>query len=153
MRVSPNRLLGFARVNPKFGSQALAELEHCFDDLGFRGLYLHNESEGFAYQDIELLRPLLEACAARQAPVMAYTWLTPSQPLQLVLLAQTFPDVNFVMLHSGWRLVGDAAIAAEEAPNLYFDTSHTGVGFARVRDASLRQRPDRVRQRHTVCAA
>ncbi len=127
----PERLIGFARVNPKFGSQARTELVRCFDDYGFRGLYLHNESESFAYQDFQLLGPLLEECAERHRPVMAYTWLTPSQPIQLVLLAKAFASVNFVMLHSGWRLVGDAAIAAEEASNLYFDTSHTGVGFAR----------------------
>ncbi len=133
----PRRLVGMARVNPKFGSAAVREFERCLDSYGFRGLHLNNESEAFAYQDLKLLGPLFEMCAARQLPAMVYTWVTPSQPVQLVLLARAFPTVNIVMLHSGWRLTADTMIAAQRAKNLYFETSQAGSGLARSVGRSL----------------
>jgi predicted TIM-barrel fold metal-dependent hydrolase len=127
----PERLTGIARVNPKFGVAARRELEQCLEGYGFRGLLLDNEAEGFSYQDLRLLGPLVEVCAARRLPVMVYTWVTPSQPVQLIVLARAFPEVPFVMLHSGWRLTADTMIAAQRAPNLYFETSHAGSNLAR----------------------
>jgi uncharacterized protein len=127
----PTRFTGIARVNPRFGSAAVAELRRCLVDHGFRGLHLNNESESFAYQDLALLGPLIELCAAHKVPVFTYTWVTPSQPVQLVLLARAFPSVPFVMLHSGWRLTVDTMIAAKHADNLIFETSHAGSAIAR----------------------
>jgi uncharacterized protein len=131
MKDYPKRIIGLARVNPKFGSRAVAELRKCITEYKFRGLYLNNESEGFVYGDQKLVGPLLEACASAGVPVFAYTWVTPSQPIQLLQLARAFPAVKIVMLHSGWRLNADASIAAQEAPNLYFDTSLAGPTIAR----------------------
>ena len=70
----PARFIGIARVNPKFGSRAVAELRRCVTEYGFRGLYLNNESEGFTYGDRALMDPLLDVCAASRIPVFAYTW-------------------------------------------------------------------------------
>ena len=131
VRRHPGRLVGVARVNPKFGSQAVVELEKCLATYGCRGLHLDNESEAFSYQDIKLLAPLVEVCAGRGVPVFVYTWVTPSQPVQLILLARAFPTVNFIMVHSGWRLTIDAMIAAKGAKNLHFETSHAGSSLAR----------------------
>jgi predicted TIM-barrel fold metal-dependent hydrolase len=131
MSAFPKRIIGIARVNPKFGSRAVGEFRRCLTEYGFRGLYLNNESEGFTYGDLQLVRPLLDVCASAGVPVFAYTWVSPSQPIQLLQLARAFPSVKIVMLHSGWRLTADASLAAQEAPNLYFDTSLAGPGVAR----------------------
>lgn len=131
VRRRPDRLIGVARVNPKFGSAASAELEKCLRDHNCRALLLDNESEAFSYQDLKLLAPLLEMCAARRAPVFVHTWVTPSQPVQLIVLARAFPTVPFIMLNSGWRLTIDAMIAAKQAKNLYFETSYASSSLAR----------------------
>jgi predicted TIM-barrel fold metal-dependent hydrolase len=131
VRRHPRRLVGVARVNPKFGSRAVAELEKCLTAYSCRGLHLDNESEAFSYQDLKLLAPLVEVCAAYGVPVFVYTWVTPSQPVQLILLARAFPTTNFIMVHSGWRLTVDAMIAAKGAKNLHFETSHAGSSLAR----------------------
>src|SRR5262249_59772827 len=124
--------IGFARVNPKFGKQAVAELEKCFTRYGFRGLKLDNETEAFSILDNEMLGPLLELCAARRAPVVVHTWFHPSQPVQFVHLAQAFPDVNFIIAHSGWRLVDNSINHADHGPNLYFHTTTVSAHLPRT---------------------
>ena len=48
VRSYPDRLVGFARVNPKLGSAAVAELERCFVEYRFQGLHLNNTNEWFS---------------------------------------------------------------------------------------------------------
>jgi predicted TIM-barrel fold metal-dependent hydrolase len=132
----PTRLTGVARVNPKYGKAAAAELERCLGEYAFKGLYLDNAGEGISYADMKMLAPLLEICSSHTVPVMAYTWIAPSQPFQLIQMARAFPKVNFIMVHSGWRLSMDAALVAEAAANIFFETSDGNAGaprFARQR--------------------
>jgi predicted TIM-barrel fold metal-dependent hydrolase len=126
----PKRLIGFARVDPRFGSRARAELEKCLDQYGFKGLYLSNVGEAFNYRDIALLKPLFEACGKRKRPVMVYTWQSPSQPLQVLPLAKAFPDVPLILAHSGKEMLGDTLLVGDYAPNVYFETSFTGARMA-----------------------
>src|SRR5688500_120175 len=58
VKAYPSRLVGCARVDAKFGSQAAAELEKCLRTYGFRGLYLDNHGDGISYADVRLLGPL-----------------------------------------------------------------------------------------------
>lgn len=126
-RRHPDRIIPFARISPKFGSLASQQLDRLLDH-GFRGVYLDNAADGFAYDDLGLLRPVLERCAERSAPALLFTWQAPSQPFQLVTLARAFPRCTFIVAHSGWRLGGDAVAAAELTPNIYLETSFAGMG-------------------------
>jgi predicted TIM-barrel fold metal-dependent hydrolase len=140
VRAHPERLIGCARVQPRFGTQAADELRRCFDEYDFRALYIDNHADGFSYADVKLLGPLFELCAQHRAPVLAYTWIAPSQPFQLVTLAKAFPKVDLVMVHSGWRLSGDAQTAADAVPNLYFETSFGNAGVARLAKGKFAER-------------
>jgi predicted TIM-barrel fold metal-dependent hydrolase len=132
VRAHPQRLVGCARVQPRYGTQAAQELERCLKDYRFRALYIDNHQDGFSYADVKLLAPLFDLCAQHRVPVLAYTWIAPSQPYQLITLAKAFPKVDLVMIHSGWRLLGDAQTAADAAPNLYFESSFGNTGVARL---------------------
>jgi predicted TIM-barrel fold metal-dependent hydrolase len=123
VRRHPERLVGFARVNPKFGSQAVRELERCFSEYGFRGLHLNNTNEWFTPLHVKLLAPLLERCAARGAPVSVHTWFYPSQAYPWLQPIEAFPQVRFILAHMGYRQWADAVIVAERAPNVYLETS------------------------------
>lgn len=123
VRAHPERLVGFARVNPKFGSQATAELERCFADYGFQGLHLNNTNEWFTPLHTKLLAPLLERCAAQDAPVSVHTWFYPSQAYPWLQPIEAFPQVRFILAHMGYRQWADAVIVAERAPNVYLETS------------------------------
>lgn len=119
----PGRLVGVARVNPKFGNDAVRELERCFTDYGFRGLKLNNEADGFEPTNLRLLSPLAEVCLAHDAPLLVRTGFHPCEPLLFLPLAQAHPKLNIVLLHMGGRIHGDAIITAQQAPNVYLETA------------------------------
>jgi uncharacterized protein len=122
VRQHAGRLVGFARVNPKFGGQATTELEARLNS-GFRGLKLDNEHDGYSPTNLQLLGPLMEICAHHAAPVIVHTGFHPAEPLLFLPLARAFPHVNFILGHMGYRIVADAIIAARRSDNLYLETS------------------------------
>jgi predicted TIM-barrel fold metal-dependent hydrolase len=119
----PERLIGFGRVNPKFGAQAVKELKRCFSDYGFRGLHLNNTNEWFTPLHVKLLSRLLDLCAENNAPVNVHTWFYPSQAYPWIAPIEAYPTVKFILAHMGYRQWADAVIVAERAPNVYLETS------------------------------
>jgi uncharacterized protein len=119
----PDRLIGVGRVNPKFGAEAVRELERCLTEYGFRGLKLNNEADGFEPTNLRLLSPLAEVCVGHGAPMLVRTGFHPSEPLLFLPLAQAHPDLKVVLLHMGGRVHSDAIITAQQAPNVYLETA------------------------------
>jgi predicted TIM-barrel fold metal-dependent hydrolase len=119
----PDRLIGFATVNPWYGVQAVEELTRALDS-GLRGLTLNSALQGYFIHD-ELVYPVIEVAAAYQIPVYFHT-ATPiyALPFQMAELAQNFPSVNFIMGHMAaadfWT---DAVVAAKQSQNIYLETS------------------------------
>lgn len=123
LRRYPRRLIGFARVNPKFGAQAVRELDRCLDDYGFRGLHLNSANESFTPLHSGLLEPLLERCAAKGVAVSVHTGFYPAQSYPWITQIENFPSVNFILAHMGHRQWIDAVIVAERFANVYLETS------------------------------
>jgi predicted TIM-barrel fold metal-dependent hydrolase len=119
----PARLWPMATVNPWFGDQAVAELVRAVGN-GAVGLKLHPALQGFVLCH-PMVHPLIATCQTLGVPVYVHTGTPPyAQPLQLVELARTFPEVTFVMGHAGSTdLKADAQVAATMAPNLVVETS------------------------------
>jgi predicted TIM-barrel fold metal-dependent hydrolase len=119
----PDRLIGFATVNPWYGTRAVEELERAIGE-GLRGLKLNSTLQGYFIND-ELVYPLVEAAQKMDIPVYFHT-ATPifSLPLQLADLAGEFPEVRFIMGHSAasdfWI---DAAPATRMHDNIYLESS------------------------------
>ncbi len=128
VRAHPDRLAGFARVDPWQGEAALAELRRALDELGLIGLYLHPFEEQFAAND-ELVFPLLEFLRERGMPLMlAGGYPSFSHPSQVGDLAQQFPEVTIIATHGGQinisgLLLADAARMLRANPNLVMETS------------------------------
>ena len=57
----PDRCIGFCRVDPRQGEDALAELRRCVLRLGLKGLMLHPWEEGYAVNDAPAVRLVREA--------------------------------------------------------------------------------------------
>jgi predicted TIM-barrel fold metal-dependent hydrolase len=92
----PGRLVGFGRVDPWLGDDAVSELIRALDDGGLRGLYLNPWEETFQIA-LHLVDPLLQVLQQRRLPVIVasgYPWL--SEGLQVGELASRFPDVPVV---------------------------------------------------------
>ena len=108
----PDRLKGFAAVNPKFGEEALAEIERCAR-LGFSGVgELGPGGNGYDFEDPDFLEVLhcakrldLPVCIHCGEPVghqYAGKDMTPLAPL--AELVRKEPDVKLILAHMGGGL-------------------------------------------------
>ena len=128
VRAHPDRLAGFARVDPWQGEAAVAELRRALDELGLIGLYLHPFEEQFAAND-ELVFPLVGLLRERGLPLLlAGGYPGFSHPSQIGDLARQFPEVTIVATHGGQLnisglLLADAARMLRANPDVVMETS------------------------------
>jgi hypothetical protein len=130
VRAFRGRLIGFARVNPKFGRGAARELRRCFEEYGFRGLFLNSEADGYDPTNLPLLQPVVEACLEFEWPLLVHTGFPPAQPFRFLELARAYPQLKVVLGHMGGQagaMVTDAIIAAQHSENIYLESSGTIV--------------------------
>ena len=124
----PERLCGFARVDPNLGAEAVEELERAFSELGLRGLFLHPWEETFRISDPKV-DPVVEVARRHGAPVVVaagYPWL--SEGLQVGELARRFQDVRFVATNGGQINISglgqtDVELALTASANLSVQTA------------------------------
>jgi predicted TIM-barrel fold metal-dependent hydrolase len=128
VRAHPDRLVGFARVDPWQGESALRELRRALDELGLVGLYLHPFEEQFAAND-EMAFPLLDLLRERDLPLLlAGGYPGFSHPSRIGDLARQFPEVTIVATHGGQLnisglLLADATGMLRANPNVVMETS------------------------------
>lgn len=123
----PDRLVGFARVDPNLGDAASRELERATVELGLSGLFLHPWEETFRIHD-RRVDDLLEGFALPVLVAAGYPWL--SEGLQVGELARRHPGLTFVATNGCQINISglgqtDAELALAANPNLVVQT--TGV--------------------------
>jgi predicted TIM-barrel fold metal-dependent hydrolase len=124
----PDRLSGFARVDPNLGADAAAELERCFGTLGLAGLFLHPWEETFR-ASAPFVDPVMEVAREHGRPVIVaagYPFL--SEGLQVGELARRFPDVQIVATNGGQLNISglgqtDVELALDANANLAVQTA------------------------------
>lgn len=128
VRQHGRRLVGFGRVDPLLGDDAVADAEAALGELSLSGLFLHPWEETFRV-GASLVDPIVAVARARGAPVLVatgYPWL--SEPLQVADLARRFPDVTFLMTTGGQLNVSglgqtDAELALAGNSNVLVQTA------------------------------
>jgi predicted TIM-barrel fold metal-dependent hydrolase len=130
----PDRLVGFAGVNPAWGADAVGEINRCAD-AGLRGVgELHSDSQGFDLGDQRSMTPLMEAVEARgliitthsSEPVgHVYQGKGMTRPEVLWQFIRNFPEATVVCAHWGGGLPFYALMpeVRESLSNVYFDTA------------------------------
>jgi len=130
----PDRLVGFAIVNPATGSEAVRELERCAAG-GLRGIgELMPDGQGFRLDDEATMAPIVEAAMAWGMVLLVHCsepvgHLYPGKgtvtPDEVIRFARLFPEATLVCAH--W---GGGAIFYELMPeiagvmsNVYYDTA------------------------------
>lgn len=126
----PDRLVGFASVNPLGGDDAACELERSVKEFGLKGLKLHPRSQGFRADDERIL-PVIRKCAELEIPVVLDSilnrpgYLMDQRPLLVDKLARDVPDAKIIMAHMGGFRFMDALAVANTNKNVYLDISVT----------------------------
>lgn len=121
IRSHPDRLSGMFLINPH---QKLAETSYRRAlEQGFCGLRLEPLAHGFSVDDLELLSPLMQVCAALETPVWIYgTADVCCAPILFRDLAEAFPSVPIIIGYMGYNYEASSAIGiAKRCANVYLD--------------------------------
>ena len=120
----PDRLIPFARLDPRYGDRALEALAYAIDDLGCAGLLFNPASTNSLPYHRRVL-PLIRAAEARGIPLLIPAGNTYfGLPEQIAWLAEEVPDMPVIIGHMGTAFHATRAIAiAAEHPNVYLETS------------------------------
>lgn len=128
----PERIIGFATVNPSHGEEALTELDRAVTELGLKGLKLHPAPQGFAISHRKQIDPLFEKASQLGIPVIIHSGRSFGgipyvilNLLDLKVLAEAFPKVTVILAHMGWggRDSIGIDVLAKECSNVWFETS------------------------------
>jgi uncharacterized protein len=120
----PGRIFGMIQYNPH-APDIEREAERCVRDLHFVGIKIHPLGGAVNPMGRDAAR-ICDAARALQIPVMIHTgtgvpWALPSLSIPL---ARRYPDVKFVLAHSGMMVfTAEAWVAADVCPNIYLETS------------------------------
>jgi uncharacterized protein len=130
----PERLIGFAAVNPREPAEACREVERCAA-AGLRGIgELMPAGQDFAVDDSKVMGPLAEVACQFGLPILlhtnepvghVYAGKGSRLPWEVVRLAQQFPDVVLVCAHWGgglvfYELMPELLVTLK---NVYYDTA------------------------------
>lgn len=126
----PGRIYGMASINPHFRAEEYdAELERCVYDLGFVGAKLSPIGHA-AHPATSDSMHVYEMCAKLDIPVMIHTGegMPLADPITCVPGIKAFPQVKFILAHTGTDLLFEQAIyIAKEFRNVYLDLSWLNV--------------------------
>jgi len=135
---SPDRLVGFASVQPNLGGYALEELEHAVRGLDLKGLKLHPSMQGFSVQDPKVWRcirragelgvPVVLHCLLGDYSTLAFRsepapWLVEAQ--DYALLPHVCPDTTLIYAHLGGLFGFEEVVRCAAFPNVYLETSYS----------------------------
>ncbi len=106
----PERLIGFAIVNPQSGAEAVREIERCAA-AGLRGIgELMPDGQGYRLDDKEIMAPIVEVAMEHDMLLLTHSsepvgHLYPGKgtvtPDEIIRFARLFPDARLVCAHWG----------------------------------------------------
>ena len=125
----PDRLFGLYGVNPMTAMVGVAELERAVVEHRFKGVHIHPHGFDMA-PDHAYYFPFYAKCQELGVPVvisMGHTLdimpIENGRPIRLDRAAIYFPDLAFVLTHTGWPWVEEAIAMAWKHPNVFLGTS------------------------------
>jgi len=133
----PDRLIGFAGIDPRRGKEAIQELERCIGELGFKGVKLWPLT-GFYPDDLEYY-PFYERAEDLGAIILCHTgigvtksYIKYNRPMYIDKIAVDFPKIKIIMAHMGDPWINEAIAVATKNPNVYVDISGLEPSFKRA---------------------
>jgi predicted TIM-barrel fold metal-dependent hydrolase len=120
----PGRLIGYARMNPRYGDEAVELFDRAIREYGFKGLKLHPVSY-VMHPVSEATLNLIRHAASFNAPTLFHCGDEEfTLPLQIAEAAEAVPEATIILGHmGGYFHVRDAIRVAKRLPNLILETS------------------------------
>ncbi len=154
VKAYPDRIIGFAGVDPLKGHKALEEIDRCVQEYGLRGVSLDPSGVG-APADSRWFYPVYEKCLIYDIPVALTLGPLPSagagpmkvnNPSAVDEVGCDFPDLRIVCSHLGWPWITEMIAVAWRHPNVYIENSvyHYMPGSQLYAEAANTIIPDKV---------
>jgi predicted TIM-barrel fold metal-dependent hydrolase len=126
----PDRLLGFAGIDPSRPKEAIAELERAYEELSMPGIAVAPAAQDFHPSNSQALLVYAEA-AQRGMPIIfhtgvyttAATKLEYAQPVLLDEIARELPDLKMVVAHMGYPWVSETVQLLAKHENVFAEIS------------------------------
>jgi uncharacterized protein len=128
-RKFPGRIFGIVSVNPHCDAKAYrSRVGKIIESGGFVAIKLHTLGHAI-FPDAKDAQTVYEVAREHALPVMVHTGLTNfGEPALVVGSALRYPEVSFILAHSGWGgHAGQAIAAAKAARNIYLETSWISI--------------------------
>ena len=129
----PDKLIGFASVDPSGGMESIEQLEQDVFQYNLKGLKLHPRLQNFSLSDSGII-PLLQKAADLDLPTVIDVFpngigLEKSFPLLIDRVATDVPRAKIIMAHFGGYKLWDALFVAKAHSNIFVDFSYTLLYF------------------------
>lgn len=126
----PDKLIGFAGIDPSDPRRAIQELERAAGELGMKGVTVSPASQGFHPSASAAMQVYAEV-ADRGLPILfhtgvqivAATKLEYASPTLLDEVARELPSLKIVIAHLGYPRVEETLVLLAKHPNVYAEIS------------------------------
>lgn len=130
VRQHPERLIGFAGIDPTRAKDALVELRRARDELSMPGIAVAPAAQDFHPCDSQAMLVYAEA-AKRGMPIIFHsgvhltsaTKLEYARPVLLDDIARQLPDLKIIIAHMGYPWVSDTVMLLAKHKNVFAETS------------------------------
>lgn len=126
----PDRFIGFAKVDPTNGMDAVEKFEVAVEEYGLAGLDTSPWKTGIHATDRQYY-PLYAKAAELDVPVNIhasnsmnrYVTMDYGHPKHVDRIAAQFPDLEIIARHAGWPYIDEMIGVTFRHPNVYVDLS------------------------------
>lgn len=128
VKTYPDRLIGYATVNPNRPQEIEPELDRCFEPLGMKAIKLHptfhrHSIEGASY------RKVFGYAEKRRIPILSHDW---GRAAFLEQSSTEFQAVKFIIAHTGFwdgRTELSYAGVLQRRPNVFIDLVYSNIFY------------------------
>ncbi len=130
VRQHPDRLIGFAGIDPSEPREAIEELHRARDEFGMPGLCVAPAAQDFHPTNSQAMTVYAEA-AQRGMPILFHTGihvtagtkLEYARPILLDEIARELPELRIIIAHMGSPWVEDTLLLLSKHKNVYAEIS------------------------------
>lgn len=130
VKTHPERLIGFAGIDPSDRSQAVDEIDRAANDLGMKGIAVSPAAQDL-HPSSSNMEAVYEHADRLGLPIMFHQGIQISsgckleyaQPILLDAVAREYPKLKIIIAHLGYPWISEALVLLGKHTNVYSDIS------------------------------